>query len=200
MKKHFLILMSTLLFFTCGCSGKETSASDSSVSETPGTETSSEENKTAEPETEESKTASVRIGDVTFEFTQEGEYFDLVYRYPKELDLEKDESHPRDLLRYHVEGYDPVAFGIVISRRKGYTPEEVILDVMKYDDPVVATEERNGIAWAVGTREYGDNSRNTIYCCAAGEYSYTVSFATDFRDTFDFTEFAEAFVQSIEVK
>ncbi len=67
--------------------------------------------------------ATASIGDVAFSFANEQDYFDVTYKYPDgfELEISEDGDRVRHLLRYHVEGYDPKAVGIVVSRTNEYT-------------------------------------------------------------------------------
>ena len=99
----------------------------------------------------------------------------------------------RNIHRYHVEGYDPTAVGLVVSRTSDYeSPEAHVGDPAFIDD--VTTEEINGVIWAIGTAADGSV---IIYACAAGEYVYTFSFSTDFPADFDYADFARVFAQGV---
>lgn len=150
-------------------------------------------------ETQSSKGASAKAGDVTFDFNQDGQFLDLKYKYPDTMELEKDESHPRDMLRYHADGYDPAAFSVVISRREGWTPEEVVKELLSSDDAVITSEEINGVTYTVGTLTTGSGTKVILYSRAAGDDAYSMSFPTDYPDDFDLAEFARVFVANTSI-
>ena len=142
--------------------------------------------------------ATANIGDATFSFTNEQAYFDVLYKYPNEFELEikEDGDRVRHIHRYHVEGYDPTAVGLVVSRTSDYeSPEARVGDPAFIDD--VTMEEINGATWAIGTASDGSV---IIYACAAGEYVYTFSFSTDFPADFDYADFARVFAQSVTIR
>ena len=146
----------------------------------------------------EESAEAANIGDATFSFTNEQEYYDVLYKYPDEFELEikEDDDHVRNIHRYHVEGYDPTAVGLVVSRTNDYeSPEARVSDPAFIDD--VTTEEINGTTWAIGTEADGSV---IIYARAVGEYVYTFSFSTDFPADFEFADFARAFAQGVTVK
>lgn len=144
------------------------------------------------------ETATASIGDVAFSLTNEQAYFDVLYKYPDEFELEikEDGDRVRNIHRYHVEGYDPTAVGLVVSRTSDYeSPEARVGDPAFIDD--VTTEEINGVIWAIGTAADGSV---IIYACAAGEYVYTFSFSTDFPADFDYADFARVFAQGVTIR
>ena len=117
--------------------------------------------------------------------------------YPDEFELEvkEDDERVRDVLRYHVDGYDPSAVGIVASRTNEFTPEERLADLSWIDE--IVTEEINGVPWVIGTQTDTSESRLIVYSRAAGDYTYTFSFSTDYPADFDFTDFARAFAETV---
>ena len=146
----------------------------------------------------EPEAIAANIGDVTFAFTNQGEYYDVTYRYPAEFELEvkEDSDRVRHALRYNVEGYEPPAVGLVISRSNDFsTPEERLADISWTDD--IVTEEINGTSWAIGTQTDTSEDRLIIYACAVGEYIYTFSFSSDYPADFDFTDFARVFAENV---
>ena len=66
------------------------------------------------------------IGDVAFSFTYEQAYYDVLREYPDEFELaiKEDADRVRNIHRCHVQGYDPTAVGIVISRTSNYASPE----------------------------------------------------------------------------
>ena len=119
------------------------------------------------------ETATASIGDVAFSLTNEQAYFDVLYKYPDEFELEiqEDGDRVRNIHRYHVEGYDPTAVGLVVSRTSDYeSPEARVGDPAFIDD--VTTEEINGVIWAIGTAADGSV---IIYACAAGIALFTLT-------------------------
>ena len=148
----------------------------------------------SEPDTAE---ASAHIGDVAFSLSNEQSYYDVSYRYPDEFELEirEDDDPVRHILRYRVDGYDPTAVGIVVSRASGYTPEERLAEMAFIGD--VTTEEINGATWAIGTAADASKRNVIVYACAAAEYTYTFSFSTDYPADFDFADFAAAFAREV---
>ena len=152
----------------------------------------------SEPETGEPEPIAANIGDVTFAFTNQGEYYDVTYMYPAEFELEvkEDSDRVRHALRYNVEGYEPPSVGLVISRSNDFSsPEERLADISWTDD--IVTEEINGTSWAIGTQTDVSEDRLIIYACAVGEYIYTFSFSSDYPADFDFTDFARAFAEAV---
>lgn len=152
-----------------------------------------------EGELPETEYAVSRIGDTEFVLTNTQEYYDFSYRYPNEFELEikEDSDRIRHVLRYHVEGYDPTAVGLVISRTNRYaTPEERLRDCAFLD--VFTAEDINGVTWSIGSQTDTSEDSVTVYACAAGEYIYTFSFSTDYPADFDYAEFAKAFVGEVK--
>lgn len=143
---------------------------------------------------------TANIGDVSFDFTNEQAYYDVTYRYPDafELEIKEDGDRVRHVLRYHVEGCDPSAVGLVISRTNEYTPEERLADFAFIDQ--ITTEQINGAPWAIGTETDTSNGSVIIYACAAGEYTYTFSFSSDYPADFDYADFARTFVQQVTIQ
>ena len=154
----------------------------------------------AESAAPEEEIVTAAIGDVTFSLTNEQEYYDVFYLYPDEFELEikEDTDRVRHVHNYHVEGFEPNAVRLVISRSSSYaTPEERLADVIFIDQ--VVTEEINGASWAIGTKT--DNSSNSIivYACATGKYVYTFSFSSDYPEAFDYAEFANVFARHVTI-
>ena len=60
----------------------------------------------------EESAEAANIGDATFSFTNVQEYYDVLYKYPDEFELEikEDDDHVRNIHRYHVEGYAKVVY------------------------------------------------------------------------------------------
>ena len=155
----------------------------------------------AESAAPEEEIVTAAIGDVTFSFTNEQEYYDVVYRHPDEFELEikEDTDRVRHILCYHVEGFEPCAVKLVVSWTKNYaTPEERLKDVIFIDQ--VVTEEINGVSWAIGTKTRPSNTSVIIYSCAAGGYVYTFSFSSDHPDAFDYAEFAQVFAKNVTIR
>ena len=149
-------------------------------------------------ESNNTEAATANIGDVTFAFSNDQEYFDVLYKYPDEFELEikEDGDRVRNIHRYHVEGYDPTAVGLVVSRTSDYeSPEARVSDPAFIDD--VTTEEINGATWAIGTAADGSV---IIYACAAGDYVYTFSFSTDYPADFEYADFAKVFAQEVTIQ
>ena len=150
---------------------------------------------------EEETIATASIGDVTFSFTNEQEFFDVCYKYPDEFELEINEEpdRVRHLVRYHVEGFEPTAVGLVVARNNYYaTPEERLKDVAFLD--TFDSEEINGVTWAIGSKSDTSNGSVIIYACAAGGYVYTFSFSSDYPDDFDYAEFARTFAGEVTIQ
>ena len=151
---------------------------------------------TAEEGTSETAAATASIGDVTFSFTNEQAFYDISYMYPDEFELEikEDDGRIRHLHRYHADGYDPSAVGLVVSRAKGFgTARERLEDISWVH--AITDEEINGVTWAVGT---GDGL--IIYVFAKGDYVYTFSFSSDYPADFDFADFARAFAGEVKTE
>ena len=138
------------------------------------------------------------IGETEFSFTNEQEYFDLKYFYPAEFELEikEEDDRVRYLHRYFPQDFIKPAVGLVISRTNAYaSPEERLSDVAFIDK--VATEEINGVSWAIGTDSDSSNSSVMIFSRAAGGYVYTFSFSSDYPEDFDYEAFARVFIQHV---
>lgn len=208
MKKFAVILtVSALLLLLAACggaSGSETSAvpqNPASAAESAGSAESSEASGTgAEPTAQASDAATVSVGDLSLAFNQEGEYYALAYRYPDAMELEKDEEKDRDLVRYYVDGLDPYAFGVELKRMKGYSVDELVEDILRLETEI-STEEHNGITWTVGTVEFenddGNTLKATLYISSIEDYQYILWFSSTYANLYDFTDFADAFVQSV---
>ena len=153
----------------------------------------------AETGSEEEQEMLANIGDVTFSFTNEQEYFDVFYMYPDEFELEikEDGNRVRHILRYYVEGYEKPAVGLVISRTNEYTPEERLADIAFIDE--ITTEEINGVSWVIGTDTDPSTSSVIIYVRAAGEYTYTFSFSSEYPAEFDYADFARVFAEKVTI-
>lgn len=134
------------------------------------------------------------IGDISLTFSRENTYYDLAYQYPEEMAFEEETGEKvRHCIRYYADGFDPSAFGIVIARRKGISADRWIADELQLD---LSKTEVNGITWSVGISE-SKKSKAIIYACDAGEYDYSISFNTQHPDSFDFADFARAFIQRV---
>ena len=108
---------------------------------------------------------------------------------------EESESDKRHNLRYHMDGYDPAAFGIIVSRRKGISSERWLADDLSMN---ISKTDINGITWFFG-EAYGGKTKALIYACDVGDYCYSVSFNSDYSDSFDFSNYAWAFIRRIMV-
>lgn len=136
------------------------------------------------------------LGEIPLPLDQQQTYYDLAYQYPDEMDFEEEtEDRVRHILRYHMDGFDPSAFGIIISRRTGISSESWLADDNK---TAVSKAEMNGITWFFGNVESG-NTKAVIYACDIGDYCYSLSFNSVYSDTFDFPDFAWAFIRQITV-
>lgn len=142
---------------------------------------------------------SATIGGEEFVFDQQGEFYGLTYKFPDKMEREIDESHPRDILRYLNDSYQPSAFGVVISRTKGSTGEKRAGELLK-DSNAVSKEEINGITWFTGTYTNSSGTTAHIYGCTKDDYAYTVSFSTDFPDDFELTGFAKVFIENVTME
>ena len=58
-------------------------------------------------------------------------------------------------------------------------------------------EEINGVTWAVGK----DTAKKNVimYACASGDYTYNFSFSTEYPSDFEFSDFARAFAETVEL-
>ena len=149
---------------------------------------------------QEAEITTAAMGKTTFAFTNEQEFYDLTYKYPDqfELEIKEETDRTRHLLRYHLEGYDPSAVGLVVARNKNYsTAEERLKDVAFLDE--FSSEEINGISWDLGWSKDQSENRVLIYATKVGEYIYTFSFSTDYPKDFDFTELAASWIGEITV-
>ena len=138
------------------------------------------------------------IGETEFSFTNEQEYFDLKYLYPAEFELEikEEDGRVRYLHRYFPKDFIKPAVGLVISRTNAYaSPEERLSDIAFIDQ--VATEEINGVSWAIGTDSDSSNSSVMIFSRTAGGYVYAFSFSSDYPEDFDYEAFAKVFIQHV---
>lgn len=207
-----IVLAAALVVSLAGCGNgtatvKEGAASGSglaaaSTGEADGSGAASAASAAPESPEPEAAVTTARMGDTDFAFSKEEAYYDVSYRYPEEFELEVNEEtgHPRHLLRYHAEGYDPEALKIVITRTEGFTPEERLKDLYFSD---VTTEEIGGVQWAIGVfnRDEEDSNEQIItYSCAKDDYAYTFSFLTDYPGDFDATEFARAFAGEVTIQ
>ena len=139
------------------------------------------------------------IGEAEFNFTNEQEYFDLVYRYPDEfsLEIQEEPDRVRHVLRWLPEEYIKPAVGLVVSRTKSYATAKERLEDISFIDQIT-TEEINGVTWTVGTDSSPSNTSVTIWAREAGGYVYTFSFSSDFPEDFDFGEFAAVFARGVK--
>ena len=64
----------------------------------------------------------------------------------------------------------------------------------------ITTEQINGAPWAIGTEANTSNGSVIIYACAAGEYTYTFSFSSDYPADFDYADFARVFAQQVTIQ
>ena len=138
------------------------------------------------------------IGETEFSFTNEQEYFDLKYLYPAEFELEikEEDGRVRYLHRYFPKDFIKPAVGLVISRTNAYaSPEERLSDIAFIDQ--VATEEINGVSWAIGTDSDSSNSSVMIFSRTAGGYVYAFSFSSDYPEDFDYEAFTKVFIQHV---
>lgn len=175
MKKLFCLLMTAVLLMSAACALAE-------AAET-----------APDPEAE---TVTASVGDVTFAFVNEGEYYEFSYLYPAEFELEikEDTDRVRHALRYYEDPFDKTAVGVVIARNNSYaTPEERVKSPAFIDK--TWTEEISGVPWAVGA---ADDNSVIIYACAGDGYIYTFSFSTEYEDIFDYADFAKTFVSLIK--
>lgn len=195
MKKALLIMMTAaLLITTAACSKDSGSTKENGAADASAVEESRSEDAAEEPA---DKTAE--IGEKEFAFSDEAAYYDVTYRYPDEFKLEvkEDSDKKRNVHSYRPEGYDSTAVGIVISRMNEYTPKERLEEFVWLDQ--ITTKEINGASWAVGVQTDTSKSRLIVYAFAANGYTYTFSFSSDYPTDFDFTGFAEAFVETVSV-
>lgn len=159
----------------------------------------------SEPETgmPEPERIAASIGDVTFAFTNQGEFHDLTYQYPDAMELDKDEENDRDLINYYAEDYDPFAFGVQVTRMQGNSIEEVLEGLLRLETDT-AVEEYNGISWTVGTVEVdndeGNITRKTVYVSIIGDYEYVLLFQSPCANIYDFADFAKVFAQNVALK
>ncbi|MER1994282.1 MAG: PDZ domain-containing protein [Eubacteriales bacterium] len=143
-----------------------------------------------------SETIQGPLGDIPLPLDRERTFYNLVYQYPEGMNFEAEsESEKRHILRYHVDGFDPAAFGIIVSRRKGISSERWLADEIHID---ISKTEINGVTWLFGETYSGD-TKAIIYACDVGDYCYSVSFNSQHSDTFDFADFAWAFIRKIAV-
>lgn len=201
MKKRILSIVTlccALVFaLSLAACGGSSSSSENATTKSGSDQSSTESSTSSEEQSAKDSTPTASVGNTTFFFNNQKQFFDVSYNYPNELELEEDTSHPRDLLRYRVEGYDPVAFGVVVGLVKGMTPDRWISEEKHMD---MTEEEINGVTWFVGTKTKDDGSKNTMYACKVGDDTYTVSFATDYANEFDFTDFAKVFMGEMKVQ
>ena len=181
MKKLFCLLMTAVLLMSAACALAETAEAAPDPEAAPDTE---------------AEIVTAAIGDVTFAFVNEGEYYEFSYLYPAEFELEikEDTDRVRHALRYYQDPFDKTAVGVVIARNNSYaTPEERVESPAFIDK--TWTEEINGVPWAVGA---ADDNSVIMYACAGDGYIYTFSFSTEYEGIFDFADFAKTFVSLIK--
>ena len=221
MKRTAAVLMISLfllLLTACGSSGSGDAAQEpaagSAVSDSDGAETPAETGETAEApaETEEApeevtepaaqEAATVQVGELSLTLDQEGDYYDLAYRYPGQMRLDES-SGERDFIIYDGEGYDPYAFAMDVSRVQGYSVDEIMEGVPRLEAEKT-TVEYNGIVWTTGTVEVehddGGSGRSTVYVSTIGDYVYVLRFVSQDADQFDLTGFADAFAQCVTLR
>lgn len=197
MKKIAALLMTALILLSAvGCSN----GSDSNDSDAPK-ETTADISVTENGDTEETAAPAIpeaTVGGVVFSLNQDGEFFDLLYKYPDNMEYEKNENAEGDIFKYLSDGCDPYAFAIEVTRTDKYTPEEVISGILRVS-PTITSAEYNGISWTVGS-DLIDESKGILYACSLGDYTYLVQFATKYAGSFDFTELAEVFIRNVTAK
>lgn len=143
-----------------------------------------------------SETVRGPLGDIPLPLKQQRTFYDLSYLYPEEMNFEEEsESDKRHNLRYHMDGYDPAAFGIIVSRRKGISSDRWLADDLSMN---ISKTDINGITWFFG-EAYRGKTKALIYACDVGDYCYSVSFNSDYSDSFDFSNYAWAFIRRITV-
>ena len=189
-------MIALILLSAVGCSNgsgsdgsgvPEGTTADTSVTENGDTE------ETAAPDIPEAT-----VGGVVFSLSQDGEFFDLLYKYPDNMEYEKNENAEGDIFKYLSDGYDPYAFAIEVTRTDEYSPEEVISGILRIS-PTITSADCNGISWTVGS-DLIDESKGILYACSLGGYTYLVQFATKYAGSFDFDELAEVFIQNVTAK
>ena len=61
--------------------------------------------------------------------------------------------------------------------------------------------EYNDITWTVGSVEFetdeGNTLKATLYVSSIGDYQYLLWFTSKYANLYDFTDFADAFVQNV---
>lgn len=199
------VFAALLLLAACGgASGSEKSAAPQNPAAAAESAASAESSEAAGAETEPtaqgSDAAAVSVGGLSLAFNQESEYYALAYRYPDAMELEKDEEKDRDLVRYYADGLDSYAFGVEIKRMKGYSVDELTEDILRLETEIT-TEEHNGITWTVGSLEFendaGNTTKATLYISSIEDYQYILWFTSTYANLYDFTDFADTFVQNV---
>lgn len=151
------------------------------------------------PVAQDPATVTVIVGGVSLAFDREGEFYDLAYKFPSAMELEKDEEGGRDLVKYYADGYDPWAFAAEVTRLQGYSIEEIVEGILRFET-TTEVKEYNGIAWTVGTVEVdndaGNITRTTIYVSVIGDYEYILRFTSPCANLYDFADFANVFAQN----
>jgi len=134
---------------------------------------------------------------LTFTFDQEKDFYELTYRFPSVMALEVETDKKRNTLRYFEDGSDAAVFAVVMARKTGITPDERVGELCK--DQKLTETVINGIRWVRGTAG-ANGSKAFLYGCQVGEATFTISFNTNFPDSYLPENFGEVFLAQVRAK